>query len=205
MKVEIFDPNHFATTGKIFADAFEDPRRFAYHGTSTLHASSIEQQGFRPYFKLFDPLDLIELAQSIPDQTNSCVEWLQREATGAKRLSFAQYAVRAAAYAMAGQSVRVIQNAMAAGGVLPPAIASFMQQAQQSQPCIYVIDFEDLTDLDITLEYGVIHCKTSLPASRVAAKMILPIHPAVQAAAQGLPPAYQDLRTALGAKISNRR
>lgn len=205
MKIEIFDPSRFAATGQFFAD--EDPTRFAYHGTSTLHASSIEQEGFRPYVNLLEPADLIALSQSIPDPTHRTIAWLQQEAVGQKRLSFAPYALRAASYAMAGQTVRVIHDAKAAGGTLPSAIETFMQQIQQAQPCLYVIDFADLAGLDITLEHGVIHCATPIPASRIAAKMILPsdLHGAVQAALEKQPSPYLDPYTPLGATIWRRR
>lgn len=172
---EQFDLERLMTTGKLFSDRFEDNSRFAYHGTSSLFADDIETNGFLYPYSAVSAEDLNALADSLPAKESDLAERL-RQAARPTRLSFAPISYPSIEYAlMGGQVVKLYKQGVNAGGCISPAMQNFLDRLAGAKPCVYAVDLQDSTELDLVADLLFILSSSAVPASRVVAKMLIPV------------------------------
>jgi hypothetical protein len=172
---EQFDLKRLMTTGKLFSDRFEDVSRFAYHGTSTLFADEIEANGFLYPYCAVSSEDLHALADSLPERESELAETL-RQAVRPTRLSFAPISYASIDYALTGggQVVRLYKQGVDAGGSPSPSMQERLGRLASAKPCVYAVDLHSSEELDLAADQLFILCKSSVPASRVVARMLIP-------------------------------
>jgi hypothetical protein len=175
MKTELFSESHLTETAKLFSDSFEDPSRFAYHGTSTLFSKEIESRGFQYPYAVIPPGDLLALADSLPAAEHDLASTL-RAAVRPTRLGFAPYSYAAVDYALTGggQVVRFCKRAVDVGGVPSETVMARLKTFAGAEPCVYAVDLSDANDLDLAFGPLFIQSSSPIDPSRIVAKMILP-------------------------------
>lgn len=163
------------TTGKLFSDRFEDVSRFVYHGTSTLFADEIEANGFLYPYSAVSSEELNSLADSLPAEGSRLAETL-RQAVRPTRLSFAPISYASIDYALTGggQVVRLYKQGVDAGGSPSPSMQERLGRLASAEPCVYAVDLHASEELDLAADQLFILCQSSVPASRVVAKMLIP-------------------------------
>jgi hypothetical protein len=175
MKTELFSESHLTDTAKLFSDSFEDPSRFAYHGTSTLFSKEIESSGFQYPYAVLPPGDLLALADSLPEEEHDLASTL-RAAVRPTRLGFAPYSYAAVDYALTGggQVVRLCRRAVDVGGRPSETIMARLKTLAGAEPCVYAVDLSDPDELELSFDRLFIQSSSPVGASRIAAKMVLP-------------------------------
>jgi len=175
MNIELFSESRLAQTAKLFSDLFEDPSRFAYHGTSTLFSGEIEANGFKYPFAPVPPEDLLALAESLPEAEAGLASTL-RAAVRPTRLGFSPYSYVAVDYALTGggQVVRICKQAVDAGGQPSQAMMARFRTLAAAEPCVYAVDLGEAHELDLAFGNLFIQCSSPVPPSRIVAKMVLP-------------------------------
>ncbi|WP_449574818.1 hypothetical protein [Methylibium petroleiphilum] len=175
MNTELFSEIRLMETAKLFSDSFEDPSKFAYHGTSTLFSREIESSGFRYPFEVIPPGDLLALADSLPEAEQALANTL-RAAVRPTRLGFAPYSYAAVDYALTGggQVVRLCRRAVDAGGRPSETIVARLETLAGAEPCVYAVDLSDPDDLNLAFDRIFIQSSSPVETSRIAAKMVLP-------------------------------
>lgn len=172
---EQFDLQRLMTTGKLFSDRFEDISRFVYHGTSTLFADEIETSGFQCPYCAVSSEDLIALADSLPTEESDLALSL-RQAVRSTRLSFAPISYASIGYALTGggQVVELYKRGVEAGGSVSPSMQERLGRLASAKPCVYAVDLHASEELDLAADHLFILSKSSVPVSRVVARMLIP-------------------------------
>jgi hypothetical protein len=170
-------PGHlYLSVAAELSGVFEDRRRFAYHGTSSVYATQIESEGLIHDFQAIDAEELRVLAASLPAHAAELAKILRNHASQLTRLGFAPYSYAAVEYALngGGQIINLCRDAIKAGARPSYALQVFTDRFIDAGGTVYAFDLSRFDIGALTFENVFLQCSSPVPASLIRAKMDIP-------------------------------